>query len=278
MRACEIEVRVEVGRVLFRSLGVDRVAHVGVAARDRPGAVVIVGDGADRAAAVAPGDAGRVVGRVLVGARRWVARIGEGRHRAANRGRAFRRREREPARGHHVRIGDGGRVGDHLWRGGIVADGHADRGRALALGVDRVAHVGVAARDRPGAVVIVVGRAHLCTPVAPEDPMPVFACELDGARRWVARMGEVRDLLSFFFNDTATTEIYTLSLHDALPIYGGRVGDHLWRGGIVADGHADRGRALALGVDRVAHVGVAARHRPGAVVIVIGRASRRERV
>src|SRR5260370_39896401 len=26
-------------------------------------------------------------------------------------------------------------------------------------------------------------------------------------------------LCSFFFNDTATTEIYTLSLHDALPIY-----------------------------------------------------------
>src|SRR6266702_8893424 len=26
----------------------------------------------------------------------------------------------------------------------------------------------------------------------------------------------------FFFNDTATTEIYTLSLHDALPIYGDR--------------------------------------------------------
>src|SRR2546425_5241156 len=25
--------------------------------------------------------------------------------------------------------------------------------------------------------------------------------------------------LYFFFNDTATTEIYTLSLHDALPIY-----------------------------------------------------------
>src|SRR2546429_7307419 len=28
----------------------------------------------------------------------------------------------------------------------------------------------------------------------------------------------------FFFNDTATTEIYTLSLHDALPIYFSRVG------------------------------------------------------
>ena len=28
----------------------------------------------------------------------------------------------------------------------------------------------------------------------------------------------------FFFNDTATTEIYTLSLHDALPIFGTLVG------------------------------------------------------
>src|SRR5215213_11927090 len=28
-----------------------------------------------------------------------------------------------------------------------------------------------------------------------------------------------RVLVFFFFNDTATTEIYTLSLHDALPIY-----------------------------------------------------------
>src|SRR5437763_4376912 len=27
-------------------------------------------------------------------------------------------------------------------------------------------------------------------------------------------------IIIFFFNDTATTEIYTLSLHDALPIYG----------------------------------------------------------
>src|SRR3712207_8290704 len=29
-------------------------------------------------------------------------------------------------------------------------------------------------------------------------------------------------VIFFFFNDTATTEIYTLSLHDALPIYGDR--------------------------------------------------------
>src|SRR3712207_9510548 len=32
----------------------------------------------------------------------------------------------------------------------------------------------------------------------------------------------VRSYCYFFFNDTATTEIYTLSLHDALPIYPGR--------------------------------------------------------
>ena len=31
-------------------------------------------------------------------------------------------------------------------------------------------------------------------------------------------------LFFFFFNDTATTEIYTLSLHDALPILGEGIG------------------------------------------------------
>src|SRR2546425_12177701 len=34
--------------------------------------------------------------------------------------------------------------------------------------------------------------------------------------------GRSRYSFLFFFNDTATTEIYTLSLHDALPIYSGR--------------------------------------------------------
>src|SRR6266487_6615812 len=34
--------------------------------------------------------------------------------------------------------------------------------------------------------------------------------------------------LFFFFNDTATTEIYTLSLHDALPIYRPRAGTLPW--------------------------------------------------
>src|ERR1043166_4869362 len=39
----------------------------------------------------------------------------------------------------------------------------------------------------------------------------------------------------FFFNDTATTEIYTLSLHDALPIYRG-----MGSVGAMARGSADR--------------------------------------
>src|SRR2546427_9420309 len=41
-------------------------------------------------------------------------------------------------------------------------------------------------------------------------------------------------LLFFFFNDTATTEIYTLSLHDALPIWALAIDRQLqcvWPGG-----------------------------------------------
>src|SRR5256885_8752748 len=40
-------------------------------------------------------------------------------------------------------------------------------------------------------------------------------------------------MLFFFFNDTATTEIYTLSLHDALPIWSGSTS---WRRGIQPKG------------------------------------------
>src|SRR5256885_1674829 len=39
----------------------------------------------------------------------------------------------------------------------------------------------------------------------------------------------VRLLFFFFFNDTATTEIYTLSLHDALPILRRRGGPRVPR-------------------------------------------------
>src|SRR3712207_8291680 len=55
----------------------------------------------------------------------------------------------------------------------------------------------------------------------------------------------------FFFNDTATTEIYTLSLHDALPIlsaealFGGFDVDRLRRADGIAQGDRSReGKAL----------------------------------
>src|SRR2546426_10528158 len=41
----------------------------------------------------------------------------------------------------------------------------------------------------------------------------------ESTSRMLLRASHVRtDTAFFFFNDTATTEIYTLSLHDALPI------------------------------------------------------------
>src|SRR6266850_2877434 len=48
-------------------------------------------------------------------------------------------------------------------------------------------------------------------------------------------------LLFFFFNDTATTEIYTLSLHDALPICQACGNTTCWRSALpVAHRRADR--------------------------------------
>src|SRR3712207_7090857 len=48
-----------------------------------------------------------------------------------------------------------------------------------------------------------------------------------------------RNTIVFFFNDTATTEIYTLSLHDALPIYR--------RGAAAAPADHQEGRPRARG-------------------------------
>src|SRR2546429_4488729 len=86
-----------------------------------------------------------------------------------------------------------------------------------------------------------------------------------------------RSSIFFFFNDTATTEIYTLSLHDALPIagvfLGGRVRDdvgllrrveHL---GIVA---VRAGNELAVGADP--ELTAAPVERPRRVVGHLGRA------
>src|SRR5207302_8836338 len=49
----------------------------------------------------------------------------------------------------------------------------------------------------------------------------------------------------FFFNHTASTEIYTLSLHDALPISGGRGRDARGARGGLARGHPSLGWPLA---------------------------------
>src|SRR2546425_8158495 len=64
-------------------------------------------------------------------------------------------------------------------------------------------------------------------------------------------------VLFFFFNDTATTEIYTLSLHDALPIWD--PGDRpLRRGGVAGvPRHGGRGRTASRGWEGA----VAHRHR-----------------
>ena len=48
----------------------------------------------------------------------------------------------------------------------------------------------------------------------------------------------------FFFNDTATTEIYTLSLHDALPIFGVVLAE------LAADvGHVGKGVCFGRGAE-----------------------------
>src|SRR5256885_8956672 len=52
----------------------------------------------------------------------------------------------------------------------------------------------------------------------------------------------------FFFNDTATTEIYTLSLHDALPI--SRQEQRVAVGRGVLDGHGGDGSGSAGAVHR----------------------------
>src|SRR3712207_7618456 len=62
----------------------------------------------------------------------------------------------------------------------------------------------------------------------------------------------------FFFNDTATTEIYTLSLHDALPILVGVIGQVVmipvsllptFLGGVISPhGGTEQDIAIAVGV------------------------------
>ena len=46
-----------------------------------------------------------------------------------------------------------------------------------------------------------------------------YCCSRERGTSWSRKLSSLRPRITiFFFNDTATTEIYTLSLHDALPI------------------------------------------------------------
>src|SRR5256885_11901719 len=69
-------------------------------------------------------------------------------------------------------------------------------------------------------------------------------------------------LVFFFFNDTATTEIYTLSLHDALPISVHGVAPGAAYGIPLLPPCVDRVRALGIGVacDEVEPPDVEQRH------------------
>src|SRR3712207_8091068 len=74
----------------------------------------------------------------------------------------------------------------------------------------------------------------------------------------------------FFFNDTATTEIYPLSLHDALPIFNGNALTTLFR--YSAGGTAHTGPAHSCGRGRVVRLG----GRGWAVGVAAGRVVRSE--
>src|SRR6266480_7750668 len=63
----------------------------------------------------------------------------------------------------------------------------------------------------------------------------------------------------FFFNDTATTEIYTLSLHDALPILIDHVELHRLRRAHGRELHADRLRSEEHTSELQSHVNLVCR-------------------
>src|SRR3712207_7558707 len=66
-------------------------------------------------------------------------------------------------------------------------------------------------------------------------------------------------LFFFFFNDTATTEIYTLSLHDALPISGGQAQGHVAGDGDHAAALVHRAGALLADDEQAVGVGLVER-------------------
>src|SRR5216683_1708242 len=80
--------------------------------------------------------------------------------------------------------------------------------------------------------------------VAHQVSGPVHFLYVDAVILFARRIiGGAPRFLFFFFNDTATTEIYTLSLHDALPIYSVQLVEE-------RDGGAARTQVEPRGVDR----------------------------
>src|SRR3712207_6693592 len=68
-----------------------------------------------------------------------------------------------------------------------------------------------------------------------------------------------RSFLFFFFNDTATTEIYTLSLHDALPIF---LDQHWDEADVEIEGDDELQQAVRVGMFHVLQAGLRAERQP----------------
>src|SRR5256885_1894866 len=80
--------------------------------------------------------------------------------------------------------------------------------------VDRIVHLGDRKSTRLNSSHLVISYAVFCLKKKKHNIHSthtyVSSVQLSRLREWISTF--------FFFNDTATTEIYTLSLHDALPI------------------------------------------------------------
>src|ERR1041385_6384434 len=63
-----------------------------------------------------------------------------------------------------------------------------------------------------------VALTHTTATLRSDAPSARHVLIVTGTAAWQKRVPPGMVLIFFFFNDTATTEIYTLSLHDALPI------------------------------------------------------------
>src|SRR2546425_1027808 len=148
-------------------------------------------------------------------------------------------------------------------RGRGRAGRHHDRIAAVARGVHGGGSGVVGGGDR-------VGGQGVCSPGTHLGGRGCSPCERAGVgghrgarARWAGRdheahhaegraLGSAIGVRLFFFNDTATTEIYTLSLHDALPICAGRHHDRI---AAVARGVHGGGSGVVGGGDRVAAQG-----------------------